>query len=436
MIYAYGSRGDVQPYLALARALVHAGHDAVLSAPKTYESFAAEHGVAFSPRDDEYLRLLDDPEVREVQQRADRAKGNDKELQEKVDRVRARKNEIVRRAYPVMLDDLADAADGADLVVHQYSGIDQAHHVAERLDVPSVLAVQHPNFVPSWHYPSVAAKPGARLPRLLNRLSHLPTRDAISGEAKRMVDDWRVNRLGLPARRGHHNRLRRPDGSAVPVLHAFSEHFVPPAPDWPETVHTTGFWFLPGSPDWTPPPELARFLAEGEPPIAVGFGSLVGPDAALSGRVVAEAVRAAGVRAVIVTGWGGIRVEDPGDDLLVIEQAPYDWLFPRVRAAVHAGGIGTISAALVAGIAQVACPFHPEQAGWSHLLHRHGAAPEPIRQRDLDPARLSAAITRVLATPSYGAASAAIGARVRAESGTATAVGILERIAGGVPAAA
>lgn len=429
IVYAYGSRGDVQPYLSLATALNAAGHHAVLSAPRMFESFVADHGVEFSPRNDEYLRLLDDPEVRDVQQRADGRKGNPKELQDKIDKVRARKNELVRRVYPVMLDDLAAAAgSGADLVVHQYSGIDQAHHVAEKLGIPSVLAVQHPNFVPSQHYPSVVVKPGKKLPGFLNRLSHVPARDAIDKEGKQFVEDWRTNRLGLPARKGQHNRTRRADGSVVPFLHAFSGHFVAPAPDWPASVHTTGFWFLRDTSAWTPPPELASFLDRGERPIAIGFGSLVGPDPAGSGAIVAEAVRAAGVRAVVVTGWGGIEIAEPTDDLLVIDQVPYDWLFPRVDAAVHAGGIGTISAALSAGIPQVACPFHDEQLMWSLLLHNHGAAPSPLRQRDLNTADLAAAIRRVRATTSYREAAEGLGARIRDEPGAHGAVRVLEEI--------
>lgn len=429
IVYAYGSRGDVQPYLALATALNAAGHHAVLSAPRMYESFVTGHGVEFAPRNDEYLRLLDDPEVRDVQQRANGRKGNPKELQDKIDAVRARKNELVTRVYPIMLDDLAAAAGSdADLIVHQYSGIDQAHHVAEKLGIPSVLAVQHPNFVPSRHYPSVAVKPGAKLPGFLNRLSHVPTRDAVDKKGKLFVDDWRTNRLGLPARKGQHNRLRRADGAVVPFLHAFSRHFVAPAPDWPSTVHTTGFWFLRDESAWTPPAALEAFLSAGDRPVVIGFGSLVGPDPAATGALVTQAVRSAGVRAVVVTGWGGIEITDPGDDLLVIEQAPYDWLFPRVAASVHAGGIGTISAALSAGLPQVACPFHDEQLMWSQLAHRHGAAPAPLRQRDLTVENLTAAIRQVRDTPGYRDAASALGARIRSESGAREAVRVLDGI--------
>jgi sterol 3beta-glucosyltransferase len=119
-----------------------------------------------------------------------------------------------------------------------------------------------------------------------------------------MGDRWRSETLGLPRRRHQHDITRRPDGEHTLVLQAFSPLVLPSPLEFPDRVRTTGFWFVPEGPRWTPPEELSTFLNGGERPVYIGFGSMSGTEPARVGRTVAEAVRRAGVRAVLVTGWG------------------------------------------------------------------------------------------------------------------------------------
>ncbi|MEV1001272.1 hypothetical protein [Nonomuraea sp. NPDC050202] len=104
-----------------------------------------------------------------------------------------------------------------------------------------------------------------------------------------IADRLRAERLKLPRRRGRHDFLRRPDGGPATVLQGFSAHVLPDGLDYPPWVHTTGFWSLPAPPGWTPSPELASFLAAGDRPVYIGFGSMAGNDPERVGRVVAEA---------------------------------------------------------------------------------------------------------------------------------------------------
>lgn len=152
----------------------------------------------------------------------------------------------------------------------------------------------------------------------------------------RVVDRWREDTLGLPRRRGRHDPLRRPDNGKAPVLHAFSPSVLPPPPDWPDSVHTTGYWFLPPS-DEALPPWVEDFLGAGDPPVFVGFGSMSGRDPARSTALVLEAGRRAGKRLVIGAGWGGLDSSVSGDDVLAVEDVDYQRLFPRMAAVVHHG---------------------------------------------------------------------------------------------------
>lgn len=427
LIYAYGTRGDVQPSVALGHALVRAGHQAVLAAPARYADFAAEHGLDFVPRDEQWLSLMtDNADVRELYH------GDQKKRTERQKEVFEWYKAEVLRLVPVLLEDQWNAAaGGADVIVYQDTWFTHANHVAEALGIPSVLAVQYPQSVPSWEYPSMLVPPGKKLPKVLNRLSHWPMRFLVS--EKKRIDAWRTDVLGLAPRKRRFDRLTLPDGSPTQVLQSFSRHVVAPAPSWGPHIHTTGFWFLP-SDDYTPPADLVDFLDDGEPPVFVGFGSIVGKDPVETGRTVLKAIAETGVRAVVGTGWGGLELPETPPNVHVIDQAPYDWLFPRVRAVVHAGGTGTINYALAAGLPQVACVFHHEQMMWSKNLHELGATPAPLWMDTLESGALADAIRQATTDPAMTAAARRASEGMRTENGVANAVAALEAIVGRVDA--
>jgi sterol 3beta-glucosyltransferase len=137
---------------------------------------------------------------------------------------------------------------------------------------------------------------------------------------------------------------------------------------------------------------LEGFVAAGAPPVYVGFGSSVGPDPARLGAAVSDAVRQAGVRAVIASGWGRLRGVHDDAEVLVIERAPHRWLFPRVAAVVHHGGAGTTAAGLLAARPTVVCPFQGDQHFWAAAVHRAGAGPPPLPAKKLAPGGLASAI--------------------------------------------
>lgn len=411
LLVTHGTRGDVQPFLALAVALRQAGHDALLAAPKSFADSAAAHDVEFAPLDEGPNRLLEDPLMAEA------TEGGYRGVRGKITAISA-----IRRIKPLMADVLRDAgavarSSGADVVVHTPSV--PAQHAAELLGVPAVLATFQPGWVPTSEFPCPMV-PLPRVPRFLNRATYLTvsaTMRAYSG----VINAWRANDLGLPRGRGPRHAL---------VLQAFSPLVTPVDPAWPESVRTTGFWYLPRATAWTPDAALKAFLEAGPAPVYVGFGSMAGRDAQRTGDIVAEAVRAAGMRAIVATGWGGLAARS-SDDLLVIDQAPHDWLFGKVSAVAHHGGGGTTAAALAAGVPQVVCPFVADQPHWAQRMHAVGVAPQPLPHSKLAVAALTEAIGRAAGDSMIRQRAAELGGQIRAENGAAAAVHELERIHNG-----
>ncbi|MEU6800723.1 glycosyltransferase [Streptomyces neyagawaensis] len=415
LLAACGTRGDVQPFLALAVALRRHGHTPLLAAPQAYASEAAAYGVDFAAIDDGPTRILDEPETR---------RSIDRGLSGVRGKIVAART--VARLKQLMIPSLRDVAaiahDHGDVAAVVHSAAFPAQHVADMLDVPAVVVALQPGWIPTDEFPCPLL-PLPRVPRFLNRSTYALVTAA---QRSREVERWRTTELGLAARRhGARRWLRDPEGKRRPVLQSFSRHVTPVDPAWGDAVRTTGFWFLPRRPDWTPPRELARFLDEGEPPVYIGFGSMTGTQARRNNALVTEAVRLAGVRAVVATGWGGIEPGPPAPDVLMIREAPHDWLFPRTAAVVHHGGPGTVGAALAAGRPQVLCPYMGDQSHWSARMRALGVAPAPLAARHLTAARLAEAIGRAVEDRRLRHRATEMAPVIRSEDGVDTAVNSL-----------
>jgi UDP:flavonoid glycosyltransferase YjiC (YdhE family) len=213
-------------------------------------------------------------------------------------------------------------------------------------------------------------------------------------------------------------------------LYGYSPHLVPKPPDWGDNHHVTGFWFFGATPGWAPPPGLEDFLAAGPPPVYVGFGSMHNRDAAAVTALVHEALGRAGQRGVLYTGWGGLREVPRSDRVFAVGAVPHDWLFPRVAAAVHHGGAGTVAASLRAGVPSVLVPFMADQPFWARRVFALGAAPPPVPRKRLTAERLTAAIHAAVTDPAIRRNAADLGGKVRAEDGVDRAVEMFERYVG------
>jgi UDP:flavonoid glycosyltransferase YjiC (YdhE family) len=199
---------------------------------------------------------------------------------------------------------------------------------------------------------------------------------------------------------------------------------VPRPPDWGEHIHITGYWY-PEDETWGPPDELRRFIEAGPPPVFIGFGSMPVSQPERTTSLVLEALKRAGQRAVLHTGWAGLG-GDLHDDVFQIEYAPYNWLFPRMAAVVHHGGSGTTASGLRAGVSTLIVPFLFDQSYWGRRVAALGAGPAPIPYKQLSVDRLAEGITRAVNDAAMRQRAASLGQKIRAEDGIAQARQIIE----------
>jgi sterol 3beta-glucosyltransferase len=172
---------------------------------------------------------------------------------------------------------------------------------------------------------------------------------------------------------------------------------------------------------------LERFLAAGEPPVYVGFGSMAGRNPERTTRIVIAALQQAGLRGVLATGWGGLATNEVPATLHLLDQAPHDWLFPRMAAVAHHGGAGTTAAGLRAGCPTIICPFFGDQPFWGRRVHELGAGSRPVPQKQLTSDKLAAALRDAVGNASIRRQALALRDRIRSEDGIAKAVAIIEK---------
>jgi sterol 3beta-glucosyltransferase len=176
-----------------------------------------------------------------------------------------------------------------------------------------------------------------------------------------------------------------------------------------------------------PPAALVDFLAAGPPPVCIGFGSMSSRDPEKLSDVVLRAVRRARVRAVLLSGWGGL-ADLSGDDVFVAAEAPHDWLYPQMDAVVHHGGAGTTGASFTAGVPAVVVPFAVDQPFWASRVAALGVGPTPIPRKRLTEQNLGDALRASTTEEALTRRAAELGAPIRAEDGVAAAVRHLEAL--------
>lgn len=408
-LFTLGSRGDVEPYVALGRGLVVAGHTVRLSTHERYGTEISAAGLEFSPAAGD-PRLMMQEEAGKLWLESGR----------NPIRIMRRLLDVSGPIFRQYLQDCEAAMSGTDAVLFSVLAF-PAYHLAEAAGIPAVGAYLQP-MTRTRQMPSLFAKAGG--PGFINLWSHIATEQITWQPMRRTVNEWR---LGLGLEPLPRSGLYRPIYRSMPVLYGFSPTVVPPPSDWPPQVKVTGYWAR--ETNDRRPQRLDRFLAAGPAPIYVGFGSRPERHPRALADLVLAAVRRAGQRAVLLTGWGGLRAADSGDDVLVVDEVPHSWLFPHMAAVVHHGGAGTTGTALHSGTPSIVVPSFADQFFWGERVQSLGVGVNlPRRQLSV-----SALIEAIEATrqPNLRRRATELGTKLAVEDGVSRAVDELRRILNG-----
>jgi len=416
LIATIGTRGDVQPYVALGRALMESGHEITICTCAHFEPFIRKYGLGYAYVNNDFIEFMHSPEGKIIL-------GNAGSLWKTLATLVPMISKLGYLQERQMADVWAACKDSTpDLIMYHPKALG-APDFAEKLGVPCMLAFWLPIYVPTTEFPAMGF-PKLPLGSGYRSLTYHLIRRILLMMSKR-VSKWRTQN-GLDSR-SPGLRMRLPDGRPIPALHGFSRHIIPRPEDWPESAIVTGYWFLNQTEHWNLPRSLNEFLSRGEPPVYFGFGSIFGRDPKQVTRIILEAVRRTGIRAIFARGWGGLEPVDSvqSESVMFIEAAPHGWLFPQVNAVVHHGGCGTTAAGLMAGKPSIICPFFGDQPFWGRQVERLGVGPSPIPQSKMTVDRLCRAIDMAMNDSTMRENATVLGRRLRKENGTSNAVSFI-----------
>ncbi|CZT44010.1 related to sterol glucosyltransferase [Rhynchosporium secalis] len=407
-IHIVGSRGDVQPFIAIGKVLMQApyNHRVRLCTHPVFKDFVEENGLeffsiggdpavlmAYMVKNPGLMPGMESLKAGDVgAQRAAIAEiiegcwrgciepGNG--IREKPDAKFTREEEIVRLFI-------------ADTIIANPPSY--AHiHCSEKLGIPLHMVFTMP-WSPTQHFPHPLASLDRNEsdPGFANYISYTMMELIAWQSLSDVINGFRVKTLQLDpiSPLWGHMFLSR---MKVPFTYIWSSALIPKPPDWESHINISGFAFLDQSSAYKPPNDLMAFLNAGAPPVYIGFGSIVVDRPNDLTKMIFGAVKRAGVRALVSKGWGRIGAGDVPDGVFLLGNVPHDWLFKHVSGVVHHGGAGTTAIGIATGKPTVVVPFFGDQPFWGAMIHRAGAGPEPIPFKKMTEETLAHSITTAL----------------------------------------
>ena len=394
IIPTIGTRGDIQPYIALALGLQESGHQIVVASHPCMRGLIESYGVPFAPMG---------PDI-DIGRETAIIRGKSPNWMIGFMRVMKFSFAMLEQAHT----DLLKLCGGTDLVIVPHSAAGSIE--ADQLGLPTISVTFMPEAIPvndpktSLFMRGVMKLVGAVMGSLMTR----------------PLDQIR-KKVGLPP--------MGPTGITSPTLNLIplSPHVSPPNPLWERRHRMTGYWFAPSPQTWSPPENLLNFLESGEPPIVVSLGAMAlsGEDALEAAQITLTAIQQAEVRAVI-QGWDEhLKTLELPASVFHAGSVPHEWLLARASGLVHHGGFGTTSAGFRAGIPALVIPHIIDQFIWGQKVADLGVGPKPISRAKLKTQVMTDALIQ-MKSREMRTKAAALGEKIRQEDGVNMAVRLIK----------
>lgn len=413
-IIAFGTRGDVQPILALAHRLKEQGHHIRLIASANFQSWIEREGfeAAVSPVDIQAIMTSSGGQ--------DWVKHGNNPLKQ----MQVMKKLLDQHGLQMMQAAWGACQDG-EVVVSSFTSDVFAISIAEKIGAKHISTPLQPFMLPTragWAVPN-APRPDSFswLNYWFGKLILFPFGWRLMGK---QVNLFRQTVLGLPAVSQAQNQQKM---AQMLVVQGFSPAVVPHPADWPPNIYTTGYWVLDDQPNWQPSPALQQFLEQGTPPLYVGFGSMAGADPQGLTKLIVAAGQKSGQRLVLQSGWAGLGQTQLPNSVFLLDSAPHLHLFPLMQGVVHHGGAGTTAAGLLAGKPTLIVPHLADQPFWGARVASCGVGLAPIPRPKLTAENLAEALQKLVEDKQLQERAQRFGQKLRLEDGPGRAAEVIER---------
>jgi UDP:flavonoid glycosyltransferase YjiC (YdhE family) len=406
-IITIGTRGDIQPYIALGQGFQAAGYAVKLVTFQAFESFVRGSGLDFSAVSGDLASLMTMDWTQSQIESGGKSMGSLGSIAQDAEGL------LVQ-----LMTDCLQACQGAEALMGSVVGGLAGQAVAQKLRVPYCSAYLQPLDRTSTFPNSFSLFPMPPHWLFVGKQAYNWTTHVLSAHLF-----WLL--FGKVLNRARQKALHLPPFSRrqrFPTLYGYSPTVLPKPANWDERITVTGYWFLDQAGTWEPPGALEQFLESGAPPISIGFGSMAGRSAKKVLPLFLEAASRLGQRTVLLAKPEDVEGLDLSENVYRIESVPHDWLFTRMAAVVHHGGAGTSGAAFRAGVPQIVLPFIADQHFWAQRIAELGVGTKPLNHKKLSLEQALQAVRTVTQDQAMWKRARLLGEKVQQEHGVDEAV--------------
>lgn len=400
-ILTMGTQGDVQPFAILGQALKKRGHQVTLSTAKNFAALVKSYDIEFLPIEADFQEFMNSEEGKKMMKNPFRAKKN-----------------LSVWVYPMIYNSMKifyKLSKESDRVIFHVKTM--GDYFADQFPDKMIKA----NVIPAIEYTTEFINPvfsALPIPSFLNRLSYKLSDLGISMMMKPVNEFRKSEGLSL--------KFKKP---ALPSIYGISETYLSKPKDYSVSTHFTGFWTTTSNIELDK--DLIDFITRGTPPLLITFGSMTFETKMDLPTAIENLSNELNVRVIVVKGWGfnSTKRLDENPNIKVIKSAPYDKLFPLVKAVINHGGIGTVSACLIARKPFFTCPvLYPlgDQYFWGYIGFKKGIALRPIALKNLTERMLIDNAQALLSTETLYTNSLEMSKKIKSENGVERAIELIE----------
>lgn len=373
-----GSRGDVQPYVALGQGLIKKGHEVTICTGESFRDFVESCGIRFFKASADFMAILSTDEGKAL------FEGGGKNIFKTMKYAK----EVINPLFRSTFDDFYKASLGSDVIIYHPKAM-VAGDIADHIGAKSICMSPVPIIYPIKEFPNLGAFPTKNFGGFLNKLTYLPVKYSDSAFMKE-INDFRATTLGASSRKvGKYGEFDK-----MNILYPISRCLFENVKSWENHVLLSGFLYMDNSSEQIDESVL-EFLDNGESPWVISFSSMPLKQPERFRDIIVETVSKRNERAIIIIGNSGMSFTDH-DNILYIKSIPHRFIFTKARGIIHHGGIGTTAEALLSGAPQHIVPFNVDQPFWADRLVKLGLMNNIYMENDINTETLNRMLSNMM----------------------------------------